>query len=206
MKGWKPMESKHLHGNYQKYTNPNPIQQMLIHHFLRTVRDLLTRLSPRVLLDVGCAEGFVSGYAAPALAAPQVIGVDVDLSALRRAGTLHPEMHRVVGDALALPLPTKAADTVLCTEVLEHIPTPERALAELARVGREYLLLSVPWEPWFRMANVLRLKNLSRLGDDPEHVNHWTGRGFRGFAQTVGRVEVHVIAFPWQIALVRLDT
>ncbi len=196
--------SKRTHGNYQKYTNPNPVQQVLIRHFLHAVHDILVRVAPRRVLDVGCAEGFVSGHALSSLPHTHVIGVDVDTYALQRAGHLHPKMQRVVGDALHLPLADKSADLVLCTEVLEHIPAPEQALAELTRVARTYLLLSVPWEPWFRVANLLRLKNISRLGDDPEHVNHWTGRAFRRFVREFGHVEVHRVAFPWQIALIRL--
>ncbi len=38
------------------------------------------------------------------------------------------------GDATRLPVPDGAVDLVLAIEVLEHIPAPDAALAELARV------------------------------------------------------------------------
>ncbi len=192
------------HGNYQKYTNPNPVQQRLIRGFLRAVADLVERTGAREIVDVGCAEGFVSAYVRRVLPGVHTLGVDLDVAALRRGRRLHPDVPTLVGDALRLPLADASADLVLCTEVLEHIPTPEDALAELTRVSRRYLLLSVPWEPWFRVANVLRLKNLDRWGDDPEHVNHWTGRGFRRLVAAYGLPVVHRIAFPWQIVLVDL--
>jgi len=47
---------------------------------------------------------------------------------------------------LALPFPSETFDLVLCTEVLEHVPEPAGALAEIKRVlrPRGKLLLSVP--------------------------------------------------------------
>jgi len=189
------------HGNYQKYTNPNPLQQHLIRTFLHTVTTLVQEVRPNRVLDVGCAEGFVAAHMRPALAGTRFIGVDRDAAALDRARRLHPWFPTCVGDILSLPVPNEAVDLVLCTEVLEHIPQPERALEELLRVSHAYLLLSVPWEPWFRVANVLRLKNLPRWGDDPEHVNHWTRTGFRRFLTAYGQIRAHRLAFPWQIVL-----
>ncbi|HEY0876059.1 MAG TPA: class I SAM-dependent methyltransferase [Vicinamibacterales bacterium] len=40
----------------------------------------------------------------------------------------------VIGDAQALGIATAAVDVVLCTEVLEHLPEPQRALDEMFRV------------------------------------------------------------------------
>ncbi len=40
------------------------------------------------------------------------------------------------GDAGYLPLPDKSVDTILCTEVMEHLPDPERAIKEFERVLR----------------------------------------------------------------------
>ncbi len=53
----------------------------------------------------------------------------------------------VVGDVEALPLRHSSADTVLSLEVLEYVPRPHVALAEMHRVLRAngHLLLSVPF-------------------------------------------------------------
>ncbi len=191
------------HGNYQKYTNPNPLQRWLIQRFLDTVADFVRLAAARTVLDVGCAEGFVGQHVMSQIPGTRVFGVDLDMGALARGRTLHPHFRFTVGNALGLPFASGSVDLVLCTEVLEHIPQPEEAMKELVRVSRGYLVLSVPWEPWFRAANLMRLKNVSRLGDDPEHVNHWTGRGFRQFLAGYVSVMEQRIAFPWQVVLAR---
>lgn len=50
------------------------------------------------------------------------------------------------GDLERLPFPDACFDRVLCSEVLEHVPSPERAAAELVRVlkPRGLLAVSVP--------------------------------------------------------------
>jgi 2-polyprenyl-3-methyl-5-hydroxy-6-metoxy-1,4-benzoquinol methylase len=89
---------------------------------------------------------------------------------------------------------------VLCLEVLEHLAEPAAALAELARVARQAVILSVPHEPYFRIGNVLRGKHLDRWGDHPEHVQHWNPRTFRAFLEP-SFVEVRLRnAFPWLVA------
>lgn len=56
-------------------------------------------------------------------------------------GGLHPtswniEDLDIVSDITAIPEPDGSFDAVLCTEVLEHVPYPARALTELARLLR----------------------------------------------------------------------
>ena len=63
-----------------------------------------------------------------------------------------------------------------CIEVLEHLSAATPAVAELARVTRGRCVVSVPWEPWFRLGNLGRGKNVGRLGNDPEHVQQFTPR------------------------------
>lgn len=56
-----------------------------------------------------------------------------------------------VGASLAaLPFPGDTFDTVLCTEVIEHVPTPQAAIAEINRVLRPggHLVLSAPQTYW----------------------------------------------------------
>jgi SAM-dependent methyltransferase len=52
-----------------------------------------------------------------------------------------------IADLHALPIAAASFDFVLCTEVLEHVAEPERALAEIARILRPGggLLLTVPF-------------------------------------------------------------
>jgi len=52
----------------------------------------------------------------------------------------------VVGSATNIPLGDATFDTVVCTEVLEHVPDPLKALREMYRVLKPggYLILSTP--------------------------------------------------------------
>src|SRR4030065_660295 len=75
----------------------------------------------------------------------------------------------------------KSARPRLILEVREHLDQPLDALRELNRVSRKYVLLSVPYEPWFRLGNLARGRHLSRFGNHPEHVNLWSRSGFSRF-------------------------
>jgi SAM-dependent methyltransferase len=106
----------------------------------------------------------------------------------------------VRGDAGVLPFPDHRADLVTSIEVLEHLPTFEPAVAEMARICRGRLVVSVPWEPWFRLGNLGRGKNVKRLGNDPEHVQAFTPKRLeRALGAHFAEVRV-VRAFPWLIA------
>ncbi len=82
-----------------------------------------------------------------------------------------------------MPYKDKEFDLVLCTEVLEHLEDPKRALKELIRVSNKYLVLSVPNEPLFMLAQLVRGKNWSRFGNDIEHIQHWSFWQFENFVK-----------------------
>lgn len=110
-----------------------------------------------------------------------------------------------VADVQHLPFPDNSFDLVLCLEVLEHLPDSALGLRELLRVSRDYVLASVPHEPFFRGANFLRAKHLRTLGNDPEHLHNYSGRAFRRLVAAQVEVVWHGYSFPWQIALARKD-
>ncbi len=62
---------------------------------------------------------------------------------------VRPELN-AVGDLLELPFATGAFDTVFCSQVLEHVSHPSKALAELHRVLKPggCLSLTVPHISW----------------------------------------------------------
>ncbi|MCD4737696.1 MAG: class I SAM-dependent methyltransferase [Anaerolineae bacterium] len=190
------------YGNLQKYQSSNPLQRFLIARFLRKVGSLVAALPVAEVLDVGCAESFVSRYLAGVAGLRlSFAGVDIDAAALKRGQAVFPQMLRSFGNITALPFATEQFDLVLCTEVLEHLPEPLLGLRELRRVTRGYCLLSVPHEPWFRALNFLRGKHVRQGGNDPEHLQNWTGRRFAAFVSREFEVISAQRSLPWYIVL-----
>jgi SAM-dependent methyltransferase len=84
------------------------------------------------LLDLGTGPGAMSAVAAGRGARP--VGVDLAEGMVERARRLHPELEFVHGDAEALPFVDGGFDAAVAAFVVNHLPHPERAAAELRRV------------------------------------------------------------------------
>jgi SAM-dependent methyltransferase len=82
-------------------------------------------LGPGRVLDLGCG----IGHSFHLLAPRETVGLDIDPGAL--AGQ---DRETVVADMRALPFPAASFASVLSVQSLEHVPNPERILAEAARV------------------------------------------------------------------------
>ncbi len=159
--------------------------------------------SGSTILDVGIGEG---------LAIERILGVDRPILAveyrhdkLKAACVRLPSMGGSVADAGMLPFPDGSVDVVTSIEVLEHLVEPEQAVVEMARVCRPggAVVVSVPWEPWFRFGNLGRGKNITRFGNDPEHVGWYGPRSLAGLLRS-GFDSVQVsTAFPWLVGVGR---
>lgn len=188
------------HGNLQKYQSKNSLQNYLLERFLQQVVSLAADAQPDSVLDIGCAEGFVLNRIRKHVR--NCTGIDCDEQALSRGRVLHPGLDLRTGNAEKMPFEDNSFDFVLCTEVLEHVENPGQVLAELVRVSRKWVLVSTPHEPWFCLANLLRGKNIRRFGNDPEHINHWTGRGLSRFLRRdCLRIVQAKHSFPWLLRL-----
>lgn len=100
------------------------------HYVLDTIKQCLPLLKKGRLLDVGCGmkpyERFFSDIAT------EYIGID------------HPATHGgsygkhtkadIFSDKDELPFENASFDTVICTQVLEHLPNPEFKISEISRV------------------------------------------------------------------------
>jgi SAM-dependent methyltransferase len=156
------------------------------------------------VVDVGVGEGLCLGRVLGGEPPPgaRVAALEYRLDKAQVAAEL-PGVAVTVGDAGMLPFPDGAADLVLCIEVLEHLPTTAPAVAELARITGGRCVVSVPWEPWFRLGNLGRGKNVRRWGNDPEHVGAFTPSALRRVLEA-SFDEVRVVrAFPWIVAEAR---
>lgn len=82
--------------------------------------------------------------------AEELAGVDELFAAMREAGEVPTgaEATSTRGDALALPWPDGEFDRVVASEVLEHIPDDESAIAELVRVLRPGGTIAVTVPRW----------------------------------------------------------
>ena len=95
-------------------------------------------------------------------------------------------------------------DLVSCCEVLEHLTEPADALKEIRRVSGEYVLISVPYEPYWRIANILRLCYLKDFGNTPGHIQHFGLSGLKDLLEAeFAEVRIKSSAI-WLIALCKL--
>jgi SAM-dependent methyltransferase len=182
-----------------KYGSSNPVVRRLLDRWTKRLRQIAGPLSGTVV-DVGTGEGLCLERLLPeARPDTRIVGVEYRHDKARMATGLD-GVAVTVGDAGTLPFADGTADLVLCIEVLEHLPAVAPAVAELARICGGRCVVSVPWEPWFRLGNFARGKNLGRLGNDPEHLGAFTPRRLRRTLQaSFSEVEVTPV-FPWLIA------
>ncbi|MCL4416912.1 MAG: class I SAM-dependent methyltransferase [Actinobacteria bacterium] len=184
--------------NYSKHTSKNPLKQFFINNFFKTLIGDLKNLKIETVLDVGCGEGFSLNKLRENKIGKTYEGIDFSKDAILLGKKMYSKLNLKQGNAYKLNYKNNSFDLVLCTEVLEHLEKPEKALKELIRVSKKYLILSVPNEPYFY------LFNYTQWGKDIGHINKWT---MQGFTKLVKRQKVKILEkhapFPWTMLLLK---
>ena len=153
-----------------------------LHRFKRTmdlprvkrVLGVLQGLAPSTLLDLGPGRGAFLWPLLDRFPHLKVTAVDLldyrvdDILAVARGGVAN--LTAQVGDATRLPFPDGHFEVVTMLEVLEHVPDPRAALAEVCRVCSRHLVLSVPSQP----------------DDNPEHIHLFRGGQLREWLLALG--------------------
>src|SRR6266545_1005603 len=167
--------------HFDKYRSRNPIHRALVSGFLRAARELVTQAAPATVLEVGCGSGDLAARLFRADGPPSVAYTEIDISPeeVARARARYPVGKFQVASAYDLPLPDRAFDLVVVCEVLEHLDRPADCLREVERVCAAHVLVSVPWEPVWRILNLVRGQYWRRLGNTPGHVQHFSRRNCR---------------------------
>ncbi len=189
--------------NYQKHTTTNPFQKFLLTRYFSSFEKLIPDKISNIL-DIGCGEGFLVSHLPKNI---KYTGIDHNPESIeiaKSAAYQQRETNFLVGNVYKLPFPDKQFDLITCLEVLEHLEAPEKALAEIKRMAKKYVILSVPNEPLFQLANFLRGKYLSRFGNHPEHINQWGIRQFKKLISKYFIIKKASYSFPWQIYLCQI--
>jgi 2-polyprenyl-3-methyl-5-hydroxy-6-metoxy-1,4-benzoquinol methylase len=190
---------------YDKYGSTNPVVKRLMANFESTLEELFRQAAPKTLLDVGCGEGVLTHQWAQRVDG-RVVGIDLDDPQLHAEWEQRqaPNLEYKVLKAENMPFGDDEFDVASAIEVLEHVPDPEHTVAEMARVARGHLLVSVPREPLWRGLNMARGAYLKDWGNTPGHLNHWSKRSFVKLLSKHGTVVEARSPFPWTMLLVRV--
>lgn len=186
-----------------KYREQSSLKRSLIKKFLSNIQQKFTQCQPKQVLDLGCGEGFNIGYLLQKNPNIKFTGVDQNKEQLDQLKNLFPEIETYQADIANLNSLPKKFDLVMALEVLEHLEDPDQALLLMKRLTNHFVLISVPWEPSFRLSNFFRGKNVTKLGDDPEHINHWTKNQITKLVKKHFTIIETSISFPWTIILAK---
>jgi ubiquinone/menaquinone biosynthesis C-methylase UbiE len=108
-------------------------------HISQKMLELVTRHAGHKILDIGCSYGIDCrelnrrGFSC--------VGIEANYDYYKEAKS---EIEAYFMRAEKLKFPDKSFDTAIMLEVLEHLDEPFTALAEIVRVVRKNLILSVP--------------------------------------------------------------
>jgi 2-polyprenyl-3-methyl-5-hydroxy-6-metoxy-1,4-benzoquinol methylase len=163
------------------------------------IRRALASLGSRRVLDIGCGNGALCG----ALAAQgcEVVGLEADAGGVEIARRAHPSVRfhhgGVEGDPQALLMQESRFDTVVSTEVIEHLYAPHLLPSFAAGVLAEggHLVLTTPYHGY---AKNLALSLFDKW--DHHHTALWTGGHIkfwsrRTLTQLLARNGFTVVAF-----------
>ncbi len=89
------------------------------------------------VLDVGCGNGFFTWHLGHIA---DTTGLDLS----KRMLQLNPSKKLVLGSALEIPFNDNSFDVVFCANLLHHLDNPQRAISEMARVSRRFVVSVEP--------------------------------------------------------------
>ena len=192
---------------YDKYGAKNPIVRWIMTGFASALSELVGKVGPRTIHEIGCGEGYwVFDWNAQGIRAR---GSDfsekvIDLArenARERGVSSEVFTARSIYDVVA---ERDSADLIVCCEVLEHLEDPQAGLAALQRIATDYVIVSVPREPIWCALNMVRGKYLRSLGNTPGHIQHWSTDKFIDFVSQYFEVVEIRKPLPWTMLLCRV--
>lgn len=189
-----------------KYSNTGFFHNYVLSRFFDTVLEEIKKISPQKTLEFGCGEGlFLLELKKRGYHFPDLVGIDLREDALQHAAKLHPEYTFLQQDLLDWDIKPSTFDLVIASQVLEHLVDVHVFLEKLIEFGNSYFLFTVPWEPFFRLSNLIRGRDIMRLGNHPEHCNLWNKKTFSSLISNYIDITSLYTVFPFIICVGKLS-
>ena len=196
-----------------KYTKSGKIGNMLLDNYFRSLEVLINKIPKQELenakiLEIGCGAGYSTERIQDLLPkSVDFIASDIEKENVEHAKKKLGKSFVVTEESVYdLQRKDKSIDLIFLLEVMEHLEFPDKALEEIKRVGKGYVIIGVPREPIWRILNMARLKYLKDFGNTPGHIQHWGRRSLLKFLKSKGFEIVGVEnPLPWTIVLVKIS-
>jgi SAM-dependent methyltransferase len=175
-------EQEHVWG-----TSPNEIDLARINIIKRHIPD-----DVKTILDAGCGDGKLTNELAVSTDF-EITGFDFSKKALPYVKT--PKFHGSIDN---ISVADNSYDLVICTEVLEHLPTVvyKKALQELSRVSKKYIIIELPHMQQLAFG-IERCSSCGAKFHCNHHYRSYNGRNLKKlFGKSWEMVEVHIVGGP----------
>ncbi|MDQ5883425.1 MAG: hypothetical protein QG654_338 [Patescibacteria group bacterium] len=195
------MEKESIRQFTDKYKKANFIEKILLKNFFNTIKSIIPE-NIKSVAEIGCGAGISTEKLRDFFTNQQTFfASDLDPELVEMAKEKNKGVSFGVESIYDLNHTDGEFDLVFCLEVMEHLKEPEKALKEISRVTKEYVIISVPREPLWRILNMARGSYWKDLGNTPGHINHWSKRGVSKFISKEFKVLKVCSSTPWTIVL-----
>jgi len=171
---WNEMMFKRYR-NERLYNHPNPIIRYTENKRVKLIINMLFIKENDRVLDIGCGEGYIIGK----MDKGEITGIDLSKTALSMAREKlvnKSNINLLRGNAEKMSFHNDTFNKIFCTELLEHVPCPEKVIKEIIRVSKidSDIVITVPNEDLINSVKrfLLRIKLFDLLLDNvPREMN-----------------------------------
>lgn len=155
-------------GDHQKgmYESGNTFYRWFQNRRRTVVESLIKQCNASTLLDVGCAEGLFIRFLSKDR--EYSVGVDISKPKLMRAkayGNNH-DSSFILTDASCLPFRDSSFDMVICIDVLRYLINLDKAISELFRVSKKYVIIQSATDPRKIFSSEIIQRDYSKIKKD----------------------------------------